>query len=84
MMSCAVSTAWSHPVLLYCCTEHSQQHGVTQSIRTTTIAMSRSGQLGQHCTVALHCSASLQVMMAPFVLTSCKRLDNARACLGNT
>jgi hypothetical protein len=42
MISCAASTAWSHPILSYCYTEHNQQRGVVLSGRITTVAMSRS------------------------------------------
>jgi hypothetical protein len=56
MMSCTVSTAWSCPVSSPCYTEHSQHCGAVLSGRITTVAMSRSGQLGLRCTVELNCS----------------------------
>jgi tRNA G26 N,N-dimethylase Trm1 len=62
-MSCAASAAWSRPVSSYCCTEHGQRCGVTLLGRITTIAMSKSSQLGRFCTVAA-CPHVLQVMMA--------------------
>jgi hypothetical protein len=46
MMSCTVSTAWSHPVSSPCYTEQGQRCGAVLSGRITTIALSRSGQLG--------------------------------------
>jgi hypothetical protein len=46
MMSCTVSTAWSHPVLSLCCTEHGLYSGAILSGRITSVAMSRCGQLG--------------------------------------
>jgi hypothetical protein len=69
MMSCTASAAWSHPVLLLCCTEHSQHCGAVLSGHITTVAMFRSGQLGMHCTVEPNCS----VMSARLVGTSVTR-----------
>jgi hypothetical protein len=57
MKSYTTSAAWSHPFLSLCCTEHGSYHGVVLSDRFTTVAMSRSGLLGRHCTVGLHCSS---------------------------
>jgi hypothetical protein len=34
-----------------CCTEHGQRRGAVLSGCITTVAMSRSGQLGQRCTI---------------------------------
>jgi hypothetical protein len=56
MISCMVSSAWSHPVSSPCYTEHGQRCGVVLSGRITTVVMSRSDQLGQHYTVELNCS----------------------------
>jgi hypothetical protein len=53
---CTASAAWSHPVSSLCCTEHGLHYGAVLSGRITTVAMSRSGQLGQHCTIEPHCS----------------------------
>jgi hypothetical protein len=61
MMSCTVSAAWSHTVLSLYCTEHGMYRGVILSDRITSVAMSRSSQLGRHCTIELHCS-SLHVL----------------------
>jgi hypothetical protein len=56
MIFCTASTAWSHPVSSPCYTEHDQRCGDILSSRITTIAMSRSGQLGRRCTVEPNCS----------------------------
>jgi hypothetical protein len=56
MMSCTASAAWSHPVSSPCYTEHDQRCCIILSGRITTIAMSRSGQLGLRCTVEPNCS----------------------------
>jgi hypothetical protein len=74
MMSCPVSTAWSHFVLSLYCTEPGPSHDAILSGRITTVAMSSSGQLGRRSTVGTHYSG----------LHVCRRLSNARACLGNT
>jgi hypothetical protein len=46
MMSSTASAAWSGPVLSLYCTEHGLYRGAVLSGRITSIAMSRSGQLG--------------------------------------
>jgi hypothetical protein len=46
MMCCTASVAWSHLVLSLCCTEHGPYYGVILSGHITSVAMSRSGQLG--------------------------------------
>jgi hypothetical protein len=56
MMSCTMSTAWSRPVSSPCYTEHGQCCGAVLAGRITTVAMSRSGQLGLRCTIELNCS----------------------------
>jgi hypothetical protein len=56
MMSCTVSAAWSRPVLSLCCTEHDPYRRTILSGHITSVAMSRSGQLGQHCIIEPHCS----------------------------
>jgi hypothetical protein len=71
MISCTASAAWSRPVLSLCYTEPDPSRGAVLSGRITTVAMSRSGQLGRRCTVEKHCSG----------LHVCRRLSNARACL---
>jgi hypothetical protein len=55
MMSCTTLAAWSRLVLSLCCTKPGPSRGVVLSGHITTIAMSRSGQLGLHCTVELYC-----------------------------
>jgi hypothetical protein len=56
MMSCTALAAWSRPISSPCYTEHGQRCGVILSSRITTVTMSRSGQLGQRCTVEPNCS----------------------------
>jgi hypothetical protein len=63
MMSCTTSAVWSHPVLSLCCTEHGPYHGAVLLGHITSVAMSRSGQLGRRCTIELHCSG-LHVLQA--------------------
>jgi hypothetical protein len=47
MMSCTASAAWSRHVLSLYCTEHGPSRDVVLSGHITTVAMSKSGQLGQ-------------------------------------
>jgi hypothetical protein len=56
MMSYTASAAWSHPALSIFYTEHGPPRGAVLSGYITTIAMSRSGQLGRRCTIESHCS----------------------------
>jgi hypothetical protein len=56
MMSYTTSAAWSHPVSSPCYTEYGQRCGAIMLGHITTVAMSRSGQLGLRCTVELNCS----------------------------
>jgi hypothetical protein len=63
MMSCMTSTAWSCLVLSFCCTEPVSSHGVVLSGRITTVAMSKSDQLGLCCTVEPNYSG-----MCPFFI----------------
>jgi hypothetical protein len=74
MMSCTASTAWSRPVSSPCYTEHGQRCGTVLSGRTTIVAMSRSGQLGLHCTVELNCSG-LSARLAGASVTHDRTLD---------
>jgi hypothetical protein len=71
MMSCTVSAVWIRPVLSLCCTEPGLSCGAVLSGHITTVAMSRSGQLGRCCNVRKHCSD----------MHVCRRLSNARVCL---
>jgi hypothetical protein len=74
MMSCTTSIVWSRPILSLCCTEYGMYCGVVLSDRITSVAISRSSQMGRRCTVETHCSG----------LHVCRRFSNARACLRNT
>jgi hypothetical protein len=56
MMSCTMSAVWSYPVSSPCYTEHGQHCGAILSDRNTSVDISRSGQLGIHCTIELNCS----------------------------
>jgi hypothetical protein len=56
MMSCTASAAWSHHVSSPCYTEYGQRCGAVLSGRITTVAMSRSGQLGLRCSAKPNCS----------------------------
>jgi hypothetical protein len=56
MISCTASAVWSRPVSSPCYTEHGQRCGAVLSGHITTVAMSRSGQLGLRCTVEPNCS----------------------------
>jgi hypothetical protein len=47
MMSYTASVALSHPVLSLCCIEPGPSRGAVLSGRISTVAMSRSGQLGR-------------------------------------
>jgi hypothetical protein len=51
MMSSTALAAWSRHVSSPCYAEHGQRCGVILSGRITTVAVSRSDQLGLHCTV---------------------------------
>jgi hypothetical protein len=46
MMSYTMLAAWSHPVLSLCCTKHCPYHGAVLMGRITSVAKSKSGQLG--------------------------------------
>jgi hypothetical protein len=51
MMSYTASAAWSRPVSSPCYNEHGPRCAAVMSGCITTVAMSRSGQLGLRCTV---------------------------------
>jgi hypothetical protein len=74
MMSCTTSAAWSRPVSSPCYTEHGQRCGAVLSGRITTVAMSRSGQLGICCTVEPNCSG-LFARLAGTSVTRVRALD---------
>jgi hypothetical protein len=56
MMSCPAPAAWSRLVLSLYCTEPSPSRGAIPLGRITTVAMSRSGQLGLRCTIEPNCT----------------------------
>jgi hypothetical protein len=65
MISYTTSTAWSRLVLSLCCTEPGLSRGAILSSRIPTIAMSRSGQLGLHCTIEPTVAARPHVLQTP-------------------
>jgi hypothetical protein len=77
MMSCTTSTAWSRPVSSPCYTEHGQRYGAVLSGRITTVAMSRSGQLGLHCTIEPNCSG-LSACLAGASVTHNRALNTCK------
>jgi hypothetical protein len=74
MMSCTMSAAWSRPVSSLCYTEYGQRCGIVLSGRITTVAMSRSGQLGLRCSVEPNCSG-LSARLASASVTHDHALD---------
>jgi hypothetical protein len=54
MISYTASAAWSHSVLLLCYTKHDPSYGVVLLSHITTVAISKSGQLGRRCTIEPH------------------------------
>jgi hypothetical protein len=78
MMSCTTLVAWSRPVSSRCYTEHGQRCGVVLSGRITTVAMSRSGQLGLRCTVESNCS-DLSARLAGALITCDRALDTCES-----
>jgi hypothetical protein len=78
MMSCTASAAWSRPVSSPCYTEHGQRCGAVLSGRITTVAMSRSGQLGMRCTVELNCSG-MSAHLAGASVTRDRALDTCES-----
>ena len=74
MMSCTTSAAWSHHVSSPCYIEYGQCCGTVLSGHITTVAMSRSGQLGMRCTIELNCSG-LSTHLASVEVTCDRVLD---------
>jgi hypothetical protein len=74
MMSCTVSAASSRPVSSPYYTEHGQRCGAVLLGRITTLAMSRSGQLGQRCAVEPNCSG-LSACLIGTLVTHARALD---------
>jgi hypothetical protein len=81
MISCTTSTAWSRPALSLCCTEHGSYRDAVLSGRITTVAMSKSGQLGLRCTVEPNCSG-MSARLAGVSVTRDRTLDtNELSCV---
>jgi hypothetical protein len=74
MMSCSASAAWSRPVSSPCYTERGQRYGAVLSGRITTIALSRSGQLGLRCSVEPNYSG-LSTCLVGALVTRDRALD---------
>jgi hypothetical protein len=74
MMSYTASATWSRPVSSSCYTEHGQCCGAILSGRITTIAMSRSDQLGLYCTIEPSYSG-MSTCLAGALVTSGRALD---------
>jgi hypothetical protein len=74
MMSCTASATWSCLVLSLCCIEPGPFRGAVLSGRITTVAMSRSGQLGLRCTVEPNCSG-ISARLAGASVTRNRALD---------
>jgi hypothetical protein len=73
-MSYMASVTWSRSVFSPCYTEHGQRCGAVMSSRITTVAMSRSDQLGMCCTIELNCSG-LSACLAGASVTRDRALD---------
>jgi hypothetical protein len=73
-MSYTTSAVWSRSVSSPCYTEYGQRCGAVLSGRITTVAMSRSGQLGLRCTVEPNCSG-LSARLAGASVTRDRILD---------
>jgi hypothetical protein len=71
MMSCTASAAWSHHVSSPFYTEHGQHCGAVMLGRITTVAMSKSSQLGLRCTVEPNCSAMFARLAGALVTCNC-------------
>jgi hypothetical protein len=74
MMSYTTSTAWSHPIFSPYYTEYGQRCCAILSGRITTVAMTRSGQLGLCCTIEPNCSG-LSARLAGASVTRDRALD---------
>jgi hypothetical protein len=78
MMSCTASAAWSRSISSPCYTKHGRRCGAVLSGRITTVAMSRSGQLGLHCTVEPNCSG-MSTRLAGASVTRDRALDTCES-----
>jgi hypothetical protein len=74
MMSCTASAVWSRHVSSLYYTEHGQCCDAILSGHIITVAMSRSGQLGLHCTVEPNCSG-MSACLAAASVTRDRALD---------
>jgi hypothetical protein len=74
MMSCMTSAAWSRHVSSPCYTEYGQCCGAVLSGHITTVAMSRSDQLGLCCTVEPNCT-DMSARLAGVSITRGRALD---------
>jgi hypothetical protein len=74
MMSCTASAAWSQSVSSPCYTEPGSFCGAILSGRITTVAISRSGQLGLRCTVEPNYSG-MSARFASALVTRNRALD---------
>jgi hypothetical protein len=73
-MSCTASAAWSQSVSSPCYTEPGLFRGAILSGRITTVAISRSDQLGLRCTVEPNCSG-MSARFASALVTRDRALD---------
>jgi hypothetical protein len=71
MMSCTASAAWSHHVSSPCYTEHGQCCGAIMSDRITTVAISKSSQLGLRCSIEPNCSGKTRLQPGLHYQTTC-------------
>jgi hypothetical protein len=78
MMSCSASAAWSRHISSSCYTEHGQRCDAVLSGRITTVAMSRSGQLGLRCTVEPNCSG-MSARLVGVSITRDRALDTCES-----
>jgi hypothetical protein len=84
MISYTASVVWSHHVSSPCYTEHGQRCGAVLSDRITTVAMSRSGQLGRCCTVEPNC-IGLSARLAGASVTHERALETCKpSCVPRT
>jgi hypothetical protein len=78
MMSCTVSAAWSRTVSSPCYTEYGQRCGAVLMGHITTVAMSKSDQLGLRCTVEPNCSG-MSARLAGASVTRNRALDTCES-----
>jgi hypothetical protein len=78
MMSYTVSVAWSRPISSPCYTEYGQHCGAVLLSRIITVAISRSGQLGLHCTIEPNYSG-MSARLAGASVTCDRALDTCKS-----